>query len=99
MAAAGPHLSLKSWSPLFQAVGALGPAALLPLSPSSVDCEGGGGAGVGGTREDWEGVLEDSVDNREEGDRDDDDLWAALNAVWEFTFLQVKKLKVACCKH
>ncbi|CAM9950374.1 unnamed protein product, partial [Ectocarpus sp. 8 AP-2014] len=30
MAAAGPHLSLKSWSPLFQAVGVLGCAVLLP---------------------------------------------------------------------
>lgn len=30
MAAAGPHLSLKTWSPLFQAVGVLGCAVLLP---------------------------------------------------------------------
>lgn len=41
MAAAGPHLSLKSWSPLFQAVGVLGCAVLLPEASTGDEEEEG----------------------------------------------------------
>ena len=74
MAAAGPHLSLKSWGPLFQVAGVLGRKALLPTSwsGSSYRGEGEGGGRSGG------------VSGREE----ENSLWAALDALWEFAFLQ-----------
>lgn len=91
MAAAGPHLSVMSWGPLFQAAGALGPSALLQPSPSpsSVDFRGGEGKDVAG------GVAEFEDDDEGEAES-----WTALNALWEVIFLQARKgrLDTLCWK-
>lgn len=71
MAAAGPHLSLKSWGPLYQAVGVLASAALLSPTSRSSDPSRGGGDG-------------------DDGEDDDNELWIALEGVWEFIFLQAR---------
>lgn len=86
MAAVGPHLSLKSWGPLFQAAGVLGCAALLPGSSSS----GGGSDRDGRTRDDELFPVEGEGD-----DEGDCELWAALDALWEFTFLQASVEELA----
>lgn len=65
MAAAGPHFSLKSWGPLFQAADVLGRAALLRDPKSDV----------------WAG---------ESAGGESYQSWAALEAVWEFAFLQAR---------
>lgn len=105
MAAAGPHLSLKSWGPLFQVAGVLGRKALLPTSSSGSSYRGerdGGGArrkgvsrgnggyGRGGGNDGIEGGEGESEAGREAGQEEEEDslLWAALDALWEFAFLQ-----------
>lgn len=81
MAAAGPHLSLKSWGPLFQAVGVLASAVLLPPISRLSDPSGRGG----------------------DGDDDNNELWVALEGVWEFIFLQARTYlwlwHVGCLAH
>ncbi|CAM9371654.1 unnamed protein product, partial [Scytosiphon promiscuus] len=63
MAAAGPHLSLKSWPPLFHAVGALGRAVLLPPPPPGASHtsreESGVGSGGRSGSEEGRGVMRD----------------------------------------
>lgn len=90
MAAAGPHLSVMSWGPLFQAAGALGPAALLPPSPSpsSDDFRSGLGSGArGGEGNDVAGGCAE-LEHDDEGEGES---WTALNALWEVIFLQARK--------
>lgn len=94
MAAAGPHLSLKSWGPLFQAAGVLGCKALLPTSssyPSERGGREGGGRSGGGTRAGGgygPSGGNDNIEGVERGEEEENLLWAALDAVWEFAFLQ-----------
>eukprot|EP00903_Cladosiphon_okamuranus_P019598 g18024.t1 len=97
MAAAGPHLCLKSWGPLFQAIGVLGCTVLLPSadgapshsSDSSNSGEGGRGGSAGaGMAQTLAAGNDDGGEGAEEGE-EDGELWEALEAVWEFIFLQV----------
>lgn len=96
MAAAGPHLSLQSWGPMFQAASVLGRASLLPQSARY----GGGGGGNDGRSSDV--VVEDGrrgcpgeismgrgTAEKLCSEEEDEDLWAVLEAFWEFAFLQV----------
>lgn len=82
MAAAGPHLSLQSWGPLFQSAAVLGNSVLLPLPVSS-----GGGSGWS-ERSGRCGSASEEEEFEKEAQRQDR-LWAVLEAVWEFAFLQV----------
>lgn len=109
MAAAGPHLSLKSWAPLFEVAGVLGRMALLPDSSAS-GSDGGDSSGGGTVKGKTEGHRwEESGGGRElrrsvgesgwrggrkwqgeEEDEEENELWATLDAVWEFAFLQAR---------
>lgn len=97
MAAAGPHLSVMSWGPLFQAAGALGPSALLPPSPSPLSIDFGGGFGSGARGGEMAGVGADRYEF--ENDEEEAESWTALNALWEVIFLQVRKERLdALCR-
>lgn len=114
MAAAGPHLCLKSWGTLFQAVGVLGRAVLLPPaantagdlrrpSDTSRSRSGGGGTGTGGgagggiarsLKGGHVAVEEVEVTGDGGGGEAEGELWEALEAVWEFIFLQARNMSL-----
>jgi len=83
LAAAGPHLCLKSWGPLFQAIGIFGCGVLLPpacgASWPSESTKGGEEAAAA--------AAAAAAGGEYAGDAE---LWVALEAVWEFIFLQAR---------
>lgn len=92
MAAAGPHLCIKSWGALFQVAGVLGRSVLLPPPSSSESGVSGrgGGSDEKAARRGFAGWILPSEEGEEERElKTENQLWAVLEALWEFAFLQV----------